>query len=286
MDQERLIRTDTLLGLLFLGIGLLLVLIVALALFFTPSVLLPGGQSAGARQWADKAKPVLAPAPAGATVLLPDPASPDSALNNVSADERLSEIPIRALAVEAASLSGTHSEAPQSSPWKQGNESDNTIPIDRPARQSMRLSIPALEMDASIQPVGLISQFVGDRPVQQWSVPDEYAAGWHDTSALPGQQGNIVLNGHNNVHGAVFRDLADLSAGEQIILYDDNHSYVYEVTQVELLKERGQPLKVRKMNARWILPTSDERLTIVTCWPNTTNSHRLVVIAQLVDDVG
>jgi hypothetical protein len=149
VDQERLIRTDTLLGLLFLGIGLLLVLIVALALFFTPSVLLPGGQSAGARQPADKAKPALAPAPAapapaGATVLLPDPASPDSALNNVSADERLSEIPIRALAVEAASLSGTHPEAPQSSPWKQGNESDNTIPIDRPARQSMRLSIPAL----------------------------------------------------------------------------------------------------------------------------------------------
>jgi sortase A len=150
----------------------------------------------------------------------------------------------------------------------------------------MRLSIPALEIDASIQPVSLISQFVGDRPIQQWSVPDEYAVGWHDTSALPGQHGNTVLNGHNNVHGAVFRDLADLSPGEQIILYDDIHSYVYEVTQVELLEERGQPLRVRKMNARWILPTSDERLTIVTCWPNTTNSHRLVVIAQLVDDGG
>ena len=92
MDQGRLIRADTLLGLLFLGLGLLLMLIVALALFFTPSVLIPGGQSAGSRKPADKAKPALAPAPAGPPVLLPDPASPDSALNNVSADERLSEI--------------------------------------------------------------------------------------------------------------------------------------------------------------------------------------------------
>ena len=286
MDQGRLIRTDTLLGILFLGIGSLLVLIVALALFFTPSDLILSGQSTGAEQPPAEAKPVLAPAPGRPGVLLPDPASPVNTLDSVSTDERLTEIPLQSVAAEAAILPETGPEASRSSLLTQGSGSDETIHMDRLSRQSMRLFIPSLEVDAPIQPVGLISQLVGDKPIQQWSVPDEYAVGWHNTSALPGQPGNTVLNGHNNVHGAVFRDLADLALGEQIILYHNHRSYVYEITQRELLEERGQPLRVRNWNARWILPTSDERLTIVTCWPNTTNSHRLVVIAQPVDDGG
>ena len=40
-----------------------------------------------------------------------------------------------------------------------------------------------------------------------------------------------------------------------------------------------EPLDVRQANARWILPTTDERVTLITCWPYESNSHRLVVIA-------
>jgi len=56
----------------------------------------------------------------------------------------------------------------------------------------------------------------------------------------------------------------------------------YEVTERKLLLERGQPLAVRIENAQWIMPTEDTRLTLVTCWPPTDNSHRLVVIARPV----
>jgi sortase A len=36
----------------------------------------------------------------------------------------------------------------------------------------------------------------------------------------------------------------------------------------------------RIKNGRFMQPTEDERLTIITCWPPTNNTHRLAVIAK------
>ena len=152
--------------------------------------------------------------------------------------------------------------------------------------QPKRISIPALGVEAPILAVGLSSQGEDEGQFLQWAVPNEYAVGWHQTSAPLSTPGNTVLNGHNNVHGAVFQNLVDLELGELLILYDDNRSYEYQVTERVLFEEDGQSLKERHWNARWMLPTSDERLTIITCWPNSTNSHRLVVVAQPIDEVG
>jgi sortase A len=46
-----------------------------------------------------------------------------------------------------------------------------------------------------------------------------------------------------------------------------------------ILPERDQPIEVRLANARYIQPTDDERLTLITCWPYESNTHRVVVIA-------
>jgi sortase A len=40
---------------------------------------------------------------------------------------------------------------------------------------------------------------------------------------------------------------------------------------------------VRLQNAQWIQPTTDERLTLVTCWPYNDNSHRLIIVARPID---
>ena len=145
----------------------------------------------------------------------------------------------------------------------------------------LHLSIPALSVDAPVIPVGLEERpGEGSRSYRQWTVPDAYAVGWHDSSAPPGQTGNTVLNGHNNVHGAVFGNLVDLTLGDQIILHEADQQFIYQVVHREFLPERGESLRTRLLNARWIAPSDDSRLTIVTCWPNSSNSHRLVVIAQ------
>lgn len=162
------------------------------------------------------------------------------------------------------------------------------IPPDSIARQALadgsaRLVIEAIGVDAPIQPVGLLEMEAGGRNFSQWQVPDDYAVGWHRTSAGLGSPGNTVLNGHNNVHGAVFRDLDELGYGEEIVIYDDQQAYRYRVAHRELFDESNQPLSVRLENAKWMAHTADERLTLISCWPYVSNSQRLIVIATPVD---
>ena len=148
---------------------------------------------------------------------------------------------------------------------------------------STRLLIETIGVDAPIQPVGLIEMEEGGRNYSQWQVPDDYAVGWHRTSAGLGSPGNIVLNGHNNAHGAVFRDLAGLGLGEEIVLVQDQQTFRYRVARRELLEENDQPLSVRLDNAKWIAPTPDERLTLISCWPYVGTTHRVIVIATPSD---
>jgi sortase A len=111
-----------------------------------------------------------------------------------------------------------------------------------------------------------------------------YAAGWHETSAPLGVPGNTVLNGHNTTNGEVFRDLYTLEAGDTITSYSGDTPYAYSVTAVLILPEAGQPLEVRAENARYILPSDDERLTLVTCHPYGSLRYRLIVIAHAQEE--
>lgn len=141
-----------------------------------------------------------------------------------------------------------------------------------------RLVIPAIDLDAPIETVG----WHVINGASTWDVPDHFAAGWLKTSALLGQPGNTVLDGHHNIAGEVFRRLVDLRVGDKLEVYAGNNVFFYKVTTRQILKERDQPLEVRLKNAQWIQPTEDERLTLVTCWPYTTNSHRLIIVAKPV----
>ncbi len=142
-----------------------------------------------------------------------------------------------------------------------------------------RLLIPAINLDAPVQKVGWETKEVNGQLVSTWIVPDSFASGWHVTSALPGNPGNTVLNGHHNIYGEVFRDLEDLQPGDEVILYAGETPHYYAVTERHILEEKNQSEEVRLQNAQFILPTGDERLTMVTCWPYTNNTHRLVIVA-------
>lgn len=148
----------------------------------------------------------------------------------------------------------------------------------------VRMEIPAIGLETAVREVGLTSVTAGDETYYQWEVPDAYEAGWHFNSALLGEAGNTVFNGHHNINGEVFRDLIDLELGDTIVLYDRYQAYTYTIFAIEILAERDQPLDVRLENAQWILPTTDERITLITCWPYTDNSHRLVVVAEPADE--
>ena len=142
-----------------------------------------------------------------------------------------------------------------------------------------RIVGPAIGLDALVVPVGWKTVEENGQKVTEWEVAD-YAAGWHKTSAYPGNVGNTVISGHHNIRGEVFRYVVNLEPGDILDLYVGQTAYRYIVTEKYILKEKGMPPEVRQENARWIAPTDDERLTLVTCWPYTNNTHRVVVVAK------
>jgi sortase A len=149
------------------------------------------------------------------------------------------------------------------------------------AEPPARIVAPDIKLDADVVPM---TWEVIDRRgvmVSEWLVPAN-AAGWHVNSALPGNQENVVLSGHNNIEGKVFRYLSDLEPGNKVTLYAGDTAYEYTVTEKYILRESGMPLEVRQRNAQWMMPTGEERLTLVSCWPYEWpgNSHRVVIVAR------
>ncbi len=145
----------------------------------------------------------------------------------------------------------------------------------------VRISIPNIDLTADIINAMQKEIVQGEKTYIQWSAPDEFAVGWHFTSSFLGVPGNTVLNGHHNVFGKVFEHLDQLVSGDEIFIYgNDLHIYEYVVSNTMILAERDVSLDERLENARWILPSEDERITLITCWPYFSNTHRLIIVAR------
>jgi sortase A len=165
------------------------------------------------------------------------------------------------------------------------NATATAIPTPTPApKRPTRIVIPEIGVDAPVVAISLQPAEVDGQTQAVWPVPAAYAAGWHDTSAPLGVPGNTVLNGHNTTNGEVFRDLYTLEIGAAITVYADDIAYTYAISEILILPEADQPLEVRLENARYILPTGDERLTLVTCHPYGSLRYRLIVIAHPAQD--
>ena len=137
--------------------------------------------------------------------------------------------------------------------------------IVRISSPNIRLDTPAYEVYA---------------PKGSWEVAD-YAAGHHYNSKNPGEGGNIVVAGHNNWRGEVFRYLVDLKPGDLIKVWTlDGKEYRYTVESVSKLLEKGASKAQRIENGKVMDPTPSEQLTLITCWPYTTYTHRLIVVAK------
>ncbi len=144
-----------------------------------------------------------------------------------------------------------------------------------------KLVISSIGVSSDVVPVGWSVIKKDGLEYSIWQVAD-YSVGWHKTSAPLGQPGNTVMAGHHNVNGEIFRDLVNVEIGDKITVYAGDQTYEYVVDFKTIVKEKGEPVDVRKQNAEWIAPTNDVRLTLVTCWPYTNNTHRVIVVARPV----
>lgn len=96
--------------------------------------------------------------------------------------------------------------------------------------------------------------------------------GHHLGTANPGERGNMVLSGHDDVYGEVFRYLHKVELGDEILVYSGSHVFRYVVTQKRII----EPTQVSVM-----YPTSEPTLTLITCYPYLVDNMRIIVIAEL-----
>ena len=122
-----------------------------------------------------------------------------------------------------------------------------------------RIVIPAIDVDAPV--------VEGD----DWEQLKK-GVGHHINSANPGERGNCVLSGHNDVFGEVFRRLEDLELEDEVIVYTGVQPYRYVVKAKRIV----EPTEVSVM-----YPTTKPVLTLITCHPYMVDTHRLVVVAEL-----
>jgi len=110
--------------------------------------------------------------------------------------------------------------------------------------------------------------------------------GHFSTTPLPGQPGNAAIAGHRTTYGAPFGRLAELNAGDAIIVETLQGRFVYRVLP-------GQPgMAGHTLGFRIVAPTAlevlddvgDNRLTLTTCHPKYSSRKRLIVHAALVGD--
>ncbi|MCB9111494.1 MAG: class D sortase [Anaerolineales bacterium] len=134
------------------------------------------------------------------------------------------------------------------------------IPIPTAAPdQAVRLQIPAINVDAPV--------VQGDGWEQLKKGVGQYIG-----SSPPGHDGNLVLSGHDDVYGEVFRYLDRLVPGDKVVVYTQQRQFTYIVDRTVLV----EPTAVEVM-----APTSDPTLTLISCYPYLVNDQRIVVFARL-----
>ena len=148
-----------------------------------------------------------------------------------------------------------------------------------------QISIPALNVESRVVPVGWRVNFSDNFQSGEfeWDSPDSNV-GWIITSALPDETGNVVLYGHNNLYGKIFENLADLAQGDRVYLQTGNQRWEYKVRNILLLPVIGASREQLKNYQKYLQPTQDARVTLISCWPPISNTHRVVVIGQRVSN--
>ncbi len=199
---------------------------------------------------------------------------------------------VAATVVPATEVPAAPAEAPDDLRFPQlnepppGSELSSLVPV--PAEgygpsTITRVVIPRIKVDRKVAEVTWQVQELNGEQVAVWEVA-KYTVGHHSGTANPGQPGNIVLAGHSGGKAYPFNDLFYLKPGDPISLWSDGQEFQYTVAEHHLLDEIGPnvTMEQRKANARFIEPTSDEVVTLVTCWPLTGKnkfSQRVVIRA-------
>ena len=135
-----------------------------------------------------------------------------------------------------------------------------SVPATSAEDMLTRVSAPRIGLDAIV---------VEGTSRQQLLVGPGHLTG----SALPGENGNVVITGHRDTF---FRHIYELTKGDEITVERNGETFHYVVTGKKIVEPEDVSV---------IRPTDEARLTLITCYPTYyigPAPERLVVFATLV----
>lgn len=196
-------------------------------------------------------------------------------------EQRIAALPTIAptpqISIEQVVLPGGHTPptSPGGAQFNLNEIPDNLLPVvqgqifapaisrsQRTAETALALIIPKLNINQSI--------------VQgtDWEALKQ-GVGQLINGVNPGDmQGNLVLSGHNDIYGEVFRYLDQLEEGDMFQIQTQSRIYTYVITGWDIY----DPTDVHVLN-----PRGGASATLISCWPYQVSDRRIVVFAERVD---
>ncbi|WP_461207719.1 class D sortase [Clostridium sp. DL1XJH146] len=98
----------------------------------------------------------------------------------------------------------------------------------------------------------------------------------HDSySSPPGEKGNCIILGHRSyTYGRHFNRLNELSIGDEIKITSENQEFTYTVIEKIIVLPEDIDANLKTTNSKL--------LTLITCHPVRIATHRLMIIAELI----
>ncbi|HHD2753725.1 TPA: class D sortase [Clostridium perfringens] len=85
----------------------------------------------------------------------------------------------------------------------------------------------------------------------------DYVVAKYRSSANFGQAGNVILAGHNNMKGSIFKNLYKVKTGDIIEIKTDNNIYKYKLTERVIVNPSDSSLLTQDI--------SKKEITLITC---------------------
>jgi len=152
----------------------------------------------------------------------------------------------------------------------------------------VRLAIPSIDFATEVVPMAWrVTEVEGERQAM-WEVP-EASAGWHINSATVGAVGNMLISGHHRQGTAIFAPLArgEVVVDDQIYVTDSAGStFIYQVSEIAdpIPVNGATPAELDRLNG-YQAPSSSAKLTLLTGWPDFSDTHYLIIVADLVGEL-
>jgi sortase A len=126
------------------------------------------------------------------------------------------------------------------------------------------LRIPKIDIEATI------------RGGDDW-ISLQAGVGHHPGSGNPGVQGNMILTGHNDIYGEIFKRINELEPGDEIQVQSTTGQWYTYVVQEQQIVDPSE-VWVLDQNIGQEIPF----ITLISCYPYRVNTQRIVVFAGLV----